>query len=200
MGLAAGPSAFGRLALTVGWPSLAANLLPEPAWRGVALYRAGRLQEADDAFAALGQRATFNRATSLARLGHFALSIAYYDAVLFREPSDEEARANRALVASLVDPVLAEGLDAPGLSIRELQAKDQSTDPPTPRSDASTTPTQEATLPLNPRFMAQSIVASRQWLAALEDEPGRYLKLRLAAEQRRRIEQGTAVPPGGDPW
>lgn len=199
-GLAAGPSAFGRLALALGWPSVAMGLLTDPAWRGIALYRAGRFREADEAFASMGQRATFNRATSLARLGDYALSIAYYDAVLFRHPADQEARSNRALVASLVDASLGEGLDARGLSIRELEVKRQAADEPTPRSDASRTPTQEASLPVNPRFLAQSIVASRQWLATFEDEPGRYLKLRLAAEQRRRVEQGTAVPPGGDPW
>ena len=46
----------------------------------------------------------------------------------------------------------------------------------------------------------QSIRAGAQWLAALPDDPGRYLDLRIAAEHRRRIETGTAVWQGGDPW
>jgi Ca-activated chloride channel family protein len=199
-GLTAGPSAFGRLALAFGWSALAVNLLEDPVWKGVALYRAGRIGEADKAFAAAGQQATFNRGNSLARLGDYALSVSYFDAVLFRDPTDEEARANRALVATLVDPVVSNGLDARGISIRDLKAKPETTDQPTPYPGHGLTAAQEMFLPVNPRFSTHSMVASRQWLATLEDEPGRYLKLRLAAERQRRIEQGTAAPLGGDPW
>ena len=197
--LAAGPAAFGRLALSFGWPSLAHRLLDDPAWQGVALYRAGRFKEADESFAAAGQRATFSRGNSLARLGDYPLAVAFYDAVLFREPADEEARANRALVASLYDAVVGEGLDARGLSIRDLVAKNR-VDAATAHSQGSPMPAPAPQQQVNPRFLAHSVVASRQWLATLEDEPGRYLKLRLAAEHQRRVEQGTAAPPGGDPW
>ena len=209
--LAAGPAAFGRLALSFGWPSLAHRLLDDPAWQGVALYRAGRFKEADESFAAAGQRATFSRGNSLARLGDYPLAVAFYDAVLFREPADEEARANRALVASLYDAVVGEGLDARGLSIRDLVAKNllvlageradnNRVDAATAHSQGSPMPALAPQQQVNPRFLAHSVVASRQWLATLEDEPGRYLKLRLAAEHQRRVEQGTAAPPGGDPW
>jgi Ca-activated chloride channel family protein len=197
--LAAGPAAFGRLALSFGWPSLAHRLLDDPAWQGVALYRAGRFKEADESFAAAGQRATFSRGNSLARLGDYPLAVAFYDAVLFREPADEEARANRALVASLYDAVVGEGLDAWRLSIRDLVAKNR-VDAATAHSQGSPMPAPAPQQQVNPRFLAHSVVASRQWLATLEDEPGRYLKLRLAAEHRRRAEQGTAAHSGGDPW
>jgi len=46
----------------------------------------------------------------------------------------------------------------------------------------------------------QSVQADRQWLKTLPDDPGRFLRLRLAAEHNRRVEAGTAPPITGDPW
>ena len=42
--------------------------------------------------------------------------------------------------------------------------------------------------------------ATLQWLAAIPDDPVKFLRLRIAAEHQHRIQSGTAVPPGGDPW
>jgi len=49
-------------------------------------------------------------------------------------------------------------------------------------------------------FEAHEIHPDRLWLRTLPDDPGRYLKLRLKAEQARRIEAGTAIPGGSNPW
>ncbi|MDR7035507.1 MULTISPECIES: tetratricopeptide repeat protein [Methylobacterium] len=49
-------------------------------------------------------------------------------------------------------------------------------------------------------FEAHEIRPDRLWLRTLPDDPGRYLKLRLKAEQARRIEAGTAMPAGSNPW
>ncbi|MGU3536384.1 tetratricopeptide repeat protein [Methylobacterium sp. A54F] len=49
-------------------------------------------------------------------------------------------------------------------------------------------------------FEAHEIRPDRLWLQTLPDDPGRYLKLRLKAEQARRIEAGTAIPAGSNPW
>lgn len=49
-------------------------------------------------------------------------------------------------------------------------------------------------------FEAHEIHPDRLWLQTLPDEPGRFLKLRLKAEQTRRIEAGTAIPGGSNPW
>lgn len=46
----------------------------------------------------------------------------------------------------------------------------------------------------------ESEQATLQWLAAIPDDPVKFLRLRIAAEQHRRIQAGTAVPPGADPW
>ena len=49
-------------------------------------------------------------------------------------------------------------------------------------------------------FEAHEIRPDRLWLQTLPDDPGRYLKLRLKAEQTRRIEAGTSMPAGSNPW
>ncbi len=49
-------------------------------------------------------------------------------------------------------------------------------------------------------FEAHEIRPDRLWLQTLPDDPGRYLKLRLKAEQTRRVEAGTAMPAGSNPW
>jgi len=46
----------------------------------------------------------------------------------------------------------------------------------------------------------ESVQVDRQWLQTLSDDPGRLLKLRLAAEHNRRVDAGTAPPITGDPW
>jgi Ca-activated chloride channel homolog len=46
----------------------------------------------------------------------------------------------------------------------------------------------------------ESAQVDRQWLQTLSDDPGRFLKLRLAAEHNRRVDAGTAPPITGDPW
>ncbi|WP_375453413.1 tetratricopeptide repeat protein [uncultured Methylobacterium sp.] len=49
-------------------------------------------------------------------------------------------------------------------------------------------------------FEAHEIRPDRLWLQTLPDDPGRFLKLRLKAEQTRRIEAGTSMPAGSNPW
>ena len=43
-------------------------------------------------------------------------------------------------------------------------------------------------------------VADRQWLATVPDDPGAFLRLRLAAENDRRLSMGLTAPQEGDPW
>ncbi len=49
-------------------------------------------------------------------------------------------------------------------------------------------------------FEAHEIRPDRLWLQTLPDDPGRYLALRLKAEHTRRVEAGTAMPAGSNPW
>ena len=100
----AGAEAVGRLALRLGLDGAAARLLDDSAARGVALYRLGDHAAADAAFARAGRSETYNRGLSLAALGDYPLSVAYFDAMLFANPADEQARRNRDLVTAMYPP------------------------------------------------------------------------------------------------
>ncbi|MFQ8431223.1 hypothetical protein [Amaricoccus sp. W119] len=177
-----GPDAWGRLAYAIGLPSLAARLLADPAARGVAHYKAGHYAEADAAFAEAGRVSTYNRGLSLAATGDYALSRAYFDAVLFATPADSEARENRAVVDALAPPVIGEGDGAGRIAARSVPAE---TDPRRVRK------------PLGDGRR----VADDAWLATLADDPGEFLRLRLADEHERRVSLGL-IPPqeDGERW
>lgn len=183
----AGPTALGRLALMAGLPGPASALIADPAVRGVALYEAGRFAEADDAFRAAGRGSTYNRGLSLAATGDYALSRAYFDAVLFAAPGDSEARENRNVVAALVPPVLGAGNESGRISVKPIAL------PGGPPTDADP---RRLGRPLD----AGGLVADANWLATIPDDPGEFLRLRLADEHRRRLSLGQTPPEEGDLW
>ncbi|WAJ26979.1 hypothetical protein [Antarcticirhabdus aurantiaca] len=193
----AGRAGFGRLALKAGLPNLAAPLLNDPAARGVALYEAERFAEADAAFTEAGRSQTFNRALSLAALGDYPLSLAYFDAVLFAEATDVEARRNRDLVARLVPPVIGEANAIDGIPATAARGEESDA---ASHSGPTLTMGEQAERVLRPRDDNKATVASTDWLTTLADEPGTYLKLRFKAESQQRFEDGLAVPPEDTPW
>ena len=190
-----GAAPFGRLALSLGLSGPAAVLLDDPQWRGIALYRAGRFEEAAEAFRAAGPKASFNRGNALTRAGRYREAVAAYDAALYRTPGHDAVRYNRDLVSPLVTAVVGE-VRAGGRI-----AAGSSTDGPT--RDGKTVepvPAEPNISDVRRAFDGQSIIASRQWLTTLADDPGRYLKLRIAAERRQRRDAGLAAPPAEQPW
>ncbi len=196
--IAAGSEALGRAALGAGFPNLAAGLIETPRWRGVALYRAGRHAEADAAFKRAGLGSTYNRGNTLAVTGNYPLAVEYYESVLYVTAGDADAQANRALVAGLIEPVVGRANDIDGVAAT-ASALDA------PEAGGTYEMQIQARMRNRPRLARpdddrQSIAASAQWLTALPDDPGRYLDLRIAAEHQRRLDAGTAVWQGGDPW
>lgn len=190
-----GNAPFGRLALALGLNGPAAELLEDPLWRGIALYRAGRFEPAAEAFRQAGPRASYNRGNALARAGRYEEAVAAYDAVLYRTPQDEAARINRALVATLATAILGE-VRAGG----RVAAEGTTSGPAGAERTETSTVTGVKVHDVRRPFDGHSIAASRQWLATLADDPGRYLKLRIAAEHRQRVDAGLAPPPAESPW
>jgi Ca-activated chloride channel family protein len=94
-----GRTMLGRALLAAGWPSASVRLLDDPAWRGAALYAAGRWQEAADAF---GAASPYNRGNALARAGRFAEAIESYDRAVDADPDNGDAVFNKSLVAALL--------------------------------------------------------------------------------------------------
>jgi Ca-activated chloride channel homolog len=188
----AGPSAIGTLALRLGWDRPAVAILQDAAARGVALYRLGDHAAADAAFARAGRSQTFNRALSLAATGDYQLSVAYFDAVLFVNPADEEARAGRDLVASMYDPHRGDST-APGRIMGHggLSAPDEEI-----QAALTGAAAEYQRRPLDARGLA----ASDEWLQSLTDDPGEFLRLRIHAEYDRRAQLGLIRPEAQDPW
>ncbi len=261
VGLAVEPAALARLLMGAGMPGLAAAISDDPAWRGTALYAAGRYREAAEAFAG----SPYNRGNALALAGDLKGAMAAYDAALVRDPSDEDAKANRELMARLLDTPDApggrtageanaqadattryatktesdandagtastgEGLaghreastaaDSPGNSkaARTGKAEQRAVDPGRGQARGSASDAEgggrqgggnasvsevveREVRRVSKSFEAREIRPDRHWLATLPDDPGRFVRLRILAEQTRRRADGTAVQPGSNPW
>ena len=183
LALIAGPQAWAKLALLAGQPALAIHLLKAPAPLGVALYRAGDYTAADAAFAAAGNNATYDRGNSLAATGRYELAVAYYDAVLFADPDDEDARHNRDVVSRLLPPLPPSANPTPGRIAKPL----------TIAKKVAIRDQQHVYKPAT----AQALEADRRWLADLPDAPGTYLKALLAVDYARRFAEGKAIAEKG---
>ena len=86
-----------------GQPEQAARRFNDPAWRGTALYQAGDYASAAQAFAAAGGvDAAYNRGNALARAGELETAAAAYRDVLEQHPDHADAKANLALIESLL--------------------------------------------------------------------------------------------------
>ncbi|MBM3604032.1 MAG: hypothetical protein FJX25_04575 [Alphaproteobacteria bacterium] len=188
----AGSGGLGALALRAGWNDLALRLLDDPAARGVALFRQGRFDAADAAFAEAGRSQTFNRGLSLAATGDYALSVAYFDAVLFANPADAQARANRDLVAAMQPPHRGDST-APG---RIAAAGGR----PVPEDQIEAALTSAAADSWRRPLDARGLAASDAWLETIIDDPGEFLRLRLRTEHERRARMGLIRPTEADPW
>ena len=184
--LLSGAQSWGKIALLLGAPGLAARWTEDPAVRGVMLYNAGDFAGADDAFRAAGRTSTYNRGLSLAATGNYPLSRAYFDAVLFANPADSEARENRNVVNALIPPHQGEGNGA-GRIATAIIAK------------PGGSPVAEARRLGRPLDVGKR-VADAAWLATLPDDPGEFLRLRLRDEYGRRLSLGLTPPESGDPW
>lgn len=195
--LVAGPAPLAKLLYLAGYPGLALPLLRGDATRGAALYALGRYAEADTIFAAIGRSATYDRGLTLAATGRYALAVAYFDAVLFANRWDEDARHNRDIIEPLVDPVTAD-VTVPGRIAAILREAGIDAAEPDPR---------DPTAPVMPRERdtrkpvdQKSLTASMAWIETLSDAPGEYLRKRLAAERARREAAGRAADPEPSPW
>lgn len=184
--LLSGAQSWGKIALLVGAPGLAARWTEDPAVRGVMLYNAGDFAGADDAFRAAGRTSTYNRGLSLAATGNYPLSRAYFDAVLFANPADSEARENRNVVNALIPPHRGEGNGAGRIATAIIATPGGS-------------PVAEVRRLGRPLDVGQR-VADAAWLATLPDDPGEFLRLRLRDEYGRRLSLGLTPPESGDPW
>ncbi|WP_020178644.1 tetratricopeptide repeat protein [Methylopila sp. M107] len=254
----------GRALYHAGFPGSAGLLLDGPAWDGAVLYAQKRFGEAATAFeTASADVADYDRGTALARAGRLDDAVKALEDALYRNPNDEDARYNLALVESLKakrgrperdakNPANADasqqkrGGEAPTDAENEINStgegmagdRDSGREArESGRSQVSRMGRAEQTqaddrqqkargaigasegsgrnggegakvaksfeqlvkLPKK-SYSQQTVQPSPQWLETISDEPGRFLRLKLAAERTGRAERGLAAPQVTDPW
>ena len=97
------PDQQGRHAFEKGEFDKAAALFTDPMWRGVALYRAGRFDAAQQSFALVDSpESAFNQGNALAQRRRYSAAVAFYTQALQRRPDWKEAKANLALMQALI--------------------------------------------------------------------------------------------------
>ena len=196
----AGREGAASLALRAGAPFLTLALSADPHLRGLALYQRGAYADAAESLRIAGPKATFNRGDALARAGKYADAMAAFDAVIAREPANQDARTNRAIVLAFIKSETesdggsrAQGVD-PG---EQGTAENKNNSMTMLEAEAAV---RERAIKVTRPQEAKALIANEQWLSTLADEPGRYLKLRIAADYARRREQGLLAPIGEDEW
>ena len=97
------PDQQGRLAFDRGDYATAAARFTDPTWRGIALYRAGKYEDAVEAFARVDSAESYyNQGNALAKLQRYPAAVASYQDALKRRPGWPEATANLEIVRKLI--------------------------------------------------------------------------------------------------
>ncbi|MGY9048954.1 hypothetical protein P775_12125 [Puniceibacterium antarcticum] len=201
-GAASGRDAWAKLFWWAGAPQIALPLISDPAARGAALYEIGRYAEADAVFDQVGRSATYDRALSLAMTGNYALSVAYFDAVLFANQYDADAQHNRNIVSQFVEPVIGEA-NGHGRIAAILKASGVNTnafDPEKPDQNLLAQDPLDGVRRLDRAVDNRTVSATEDWLDTLADAPGAYLTGRLSAEMERRRQTGHAHKEEQSRW
>lgn len=108
------PDQQGQLAFERGDFASASAHFRDPMWKGTALYRAGRFQDAVDAFASDGSAASwFNQGNALLHLGKLEEAVAAYGKALEKRPNWPEADADLAIARRLLKLKQDEQADQP---------------------------------------------------------------------------------------
>lgn len=204
-----GTAPFGRLALSAGLPNLAAELLADPNWRGIALYRANRMPEAAEVFRVAG--AHYNLGNARVHQQEYASALEAYDIAI--AGGDNDARANFDLVGGFyaglgIDPealgLFPERKDGPKMDSfigrgegRAAGTGDEVTNANTMLGLAELD--SRGRLGVRRIFDDAFMVANDRWLAQLSDVPGEFLAARIAHERKRRAKLGLSPPEPEDP-
>lgn len=205
-----GPAPLGRVLMAAGLPGAALPLLNDPRDRGEALFRSGDFARASAAFAMA--KDDYNMGLASAWSGNYAEALVAWDRYIAMHPDDREVKANHALITGLLAGTEFQPVADPGAITREgpelLADPGQGGARAAGSGDEANNAKTGFWMPdiaseglrrVPKIFDAQFVAANRRWLETLEDQPGRYLRARLAAEQKARGAAGTARPEPEDP-
>ena len=100
----ASPDQQGVQALERDAPEEAATMFQDPGWKGIAYYRAGKYQEAEEAFSTVDSaEGYYNRGNALANLGRYEEALASYQTTLTQQPDHADARHNMDVIKKLLE-------------------------------------------------------------------------------------------------
>ncbi len=202
----------GRGLLSAGFPNAAAAFFVDPAWKGIAYYSAHKWKKAAEAFRqSRDPEANYDLGNALAQSGQYVAAIDAYDAALAWDPDNIDAQKNKNMLEQLMnsEPDIAGQGAAAGLRPKEGtiansaagQSSNSGSDEGSSGGGGAVGQSKQLTLLENnarigPKPDASSSNPDLQWLEALPDKAGAFLKLRIAAEHERRVEAGLSPPPG----
>ncbi len=120
------PDQQGMQALERQAPEEAARLFQDPSWKGIAHYRAGDFEQAEQTFADLKTpQAQYNRGNALAKLGRYQEALASYQSTLTQQPDHTDARHNAQLIKKLLEQQSSLSKDAANSSFDSPTSQDQ---------------------------------------------------------------------------
>ncbi len=204
-----GAAPFARLSLATGAPGLAAMLFDDPAWRGVAAFRSGDMDQAVQVFAEAGHG--FNLGNAEVMRENYAAALEAFD--LARARGDADAEANFDLVASYYAGL---GIDPDSLGVFPKRKDGPTAESSIARGNARAAGTGTETTNVNTMmgmaeldsrgrlgvrrvFDDKFMVADDRWLLQLSDVPGDYMAARVLFEHKRRAKAGLSPPEPEDP-
>ncbi|NVO56688.1 hypothetical protein HW561_12925 [Rhodobacteraceae bacterium B1Z28] len=204
-----GTAPFGRVGLALGLNAVAARAFQDPAWQGVALYRAGDFDAAAQAFDAADD--FYNLGNAKAHSGRIAAALEAYDQAIKR--GDPDAQANFDVVAAYYAGLQ---IDPAALGLFPERKFGPKADSFIARGDARAAGTgSEVTnsntmlglaeldsrgrLGVRRIFDDKFMVADGRWLNQLSDVPGEFMAARIAQEHTRRAKLGLSPPEPEDP-
>lgn len=116
-------------------PKKAATLFEKPEWKGIAQYRAGDYEEAEQAFSKMDSpEGHYNRGNALAKLGKYPEAIASYQAALTQQPDHGDAQHNLDVLKKLLEDQQSQSSQE-----SESQKSDSSSNSKSEQSDGKNT-------------------------------------------------------------
>lgn len=208
-GALGGAEPYGRLAMSVGMPRLAARLFTDPEWQGAAYMRAGDYAAAAQSFDRV--KSTYNLGVAQAFLGEHAAALESFDIAIAQGHPD--AQANFDVVAAYYAGL---GIDAEALGLIPKRKSGPTEESFVARGNARAAGSgsevtnantmlglaeldSKGRLGVRRIFDDKFMVADERWLTQLADVPGEYLKARITHEHKRRAKAGLSPPPAEDP-
>ena len=174
------PDQYGQRLMERGEFTAAAVAFEDPFRQGVAWFRAGEFEKAEQAFARVADAdSEFNRGNALVMQGKYKEAVERYDRVLQLEPGREDASVNREIAAERAKLLERKGGD---MGDQKRGADEIRYDKDSKSEGQDTEVTEDAP-------MSSSAIQSL-WLRRIQTKPADFLKSKFAYQLAADAEKG----------